>query len=50
MGRVPPHNRWYQYPLGFYTGIHVGKKMHMHVGENPSTGQIWKRNEIIDQG
>ena len=45
MRRVPPHNRWHQPPQGFSTGIHVGKKMHMHVGENPRTSQIWKRKQ-----
>ena len=29
---TPPHNRWYQLPIGLYTGIHLGKKMCIHAG------------------
>ena len=30
-------------PLGLWAGIHLGKKLHMHVGEGPRVGQVWKK-------
>ena len=28
---------------GLWAGVHLGKKLHTHVGEGPRAGQVWKK-------
>ena len=32
-------------PIGLWTGIHLGNKLHMHVWEGSRVGQVWKKNK-----
>ena len=48
-GGGPPHGGDAKPPTGLSAGIHLGKKLHTHVGEGPRTGQVWKTSEITGQ-
>ena len=32
-------------PTGLCGGIHLSKKLHVHVGEGPRAGQVWKKQQ-----
>ena len=42
-GGAPPHNKCGHTPIGFCGGIHLSKKLRMHVGEGPRAGQVWQK-------
>ena len=42
----PSNSKCGQAPIGLCDGIHLSKKLGMHLGEDPRTSQVWKE-EII---
>ena len=43
---MPAHNMWCKHdPIGLWTGIHLGNKLHRHVWEGPRVGQGWKKKK-----
>ena len=32
--------------IGLCGGIHLRKKLHMHLGEDPRTSQVWRKKEV----
>ena len=41
-GRVPHYNKFGHILTGFCSGIHLSKKLHMHLGKSLRTDQVWK--------
>ena len=39
---VLSNNKWGHAPIGLCDGIHLSKKLGMHLGEDPRTSQVWK--------
>ena len=39
-GRVPHHKKFGHILTGFCSGIHLSRKLHMHLGKSPRTGQV----------
>ena len=44
-GRVPHHNKFGHILTGFCSGIHLSKKLHMHLGKRLRTDQVWKKTK-----
>lgn len=47
--RASSHNMCGHTPFSLCAGIHLDKKMRMHIGKGPRAVQMWKRSEIIGQ-